>query len=178
MASQRAVWSRNEDFRPHDAGPDLGGPVDRSVGAVTGCEQVERPLGHGDLTESFRQDQRDARLLVAGDGHAEVIPQEIPQVLVVHAAGDDRRGPDLTGPLDRLGGHPRPAHDHAFLHDGLDQVGGQLLVVAAARHHDPPIRFAPDAEDALDQADLGLDLHALVGQELHHPPAQVGLDLA
>ncbi len=92
-----SLGERDDDLRPHDARADLGGAVDRRVVALPRLEQLEGALGHGDVAEALGHDDREPDLLGAGDRHAEVVAEDLLEILVVDAAGHDGRGPDLDG---------------------------------------------------------------------------------
>ena len=63
------------------------------------ASSLKPALGHGDLAEAFGDDDGQAHVLGAGDGHAQVVAQESLEVLVIEAAGDDGRVADLPAPF-------------------------------------------------------------------------------
>ena len=168
---------RHDDLGPDHAGPDLGGAVDRGALAVEAGQQVVGRLGHRDVAEALGHDQRRRQRLGAGDRDADVVAEQVLDVLVGEAAAD--HGGDLV--LDRgaqrgQGGPAAADHDLAGV-GGLDVAGVEDLVGPGGDDDDRRGDLAGQAEDALDQRGPGLDDHALVGDDVDHLAVDVGGDL-
>ena len=123
--------------------------------------------------EAFRQDQRQPDLLVAGDRHADVVAQELDQVLVHDRADHDFPDAQLDGPPERRAADVGAADDH------LPAMSGrQLASVSGRRDPRPPSAASPPlaahAENALHQRGPRLHHHALAGRHLGDRPADVG----
>ncbi len=85
--------------------------------------------------------------------------------------------PDFTRALNRLGGDPRAADDHAALQIGRNAGLRSIPDRAACRHADRSERLAADSEDALDEGDVRFDRAAFTGNDLSDLARQIGLHL-
>src|SRR5713226_6862711 len=110
---------RYDDFRTDDPRTDLRRAGDGRLASVQLLQQLEGPAGYRDAPEPFGQDQGKADGFRSGDGHAKVVTQERPQVLVVHPADDNSLDADGSGPCEGLG------PDKGAPHHDLARMGGR-----------------------------------------------------
>src|SRR5579872_6483309 len=139
----------NHDFRSQDARANLRRAAQGRFAARTRSEQIKRSPGHGDFAETLGDDQRQAGVFRSCGRHPQVITEEVAQVLVVYASGDDGRQALLDAACESLGGHPSAADRHAAAHLGSNQIARQRLLACFAGHADRSESFPPNAKNSL-----------------------------
>src|SRR5213594_4152183 len=148
---------RHDDFRTDDPRTDLRRAGDGRLASLQLPQQLKGPVGHRDAPEPFGQDQGKTDGFRSGDGHAEVVTQQRPQVLVVHPADDDPLDADGFGPREGLGSDKGPAH-HDLPGMGGREVRRRHILL---RRRDPQDQAPPgltaDPEDPLYEGARGLD---------------------
>ena len=91
-------------------------------------QQLEGLGRHRDRAEPLGDDQREPHLLGPRDRHAQVVPEQLPKVLVMDAADDQGGDADLPGSLHGLDPEKRAASDDLVLHGGKQLGRGQGLL--------------------------------------------------
>jgi len=109
QASLRILHARHDDLRTDDARADLGRPVDRRAPAVQRPQQLEGAFGHANLAKALRHHQREVDVLMPGDRDADVVPEELHQLLIDHAPSHYARGAGLRGRAQRRSRNKRAA---------------------------------------------------------------------
>ena len=107
------------------------------------------------------------------DRDAQVIAQNLLEILVVDAPGNNRRCAKSDRLMDGIPGHPSAADYDLVFVLGHDLACVEPLGGIATGHRDRPVSLASHAENPLDQRDVGFDDHALVGHDFDHGAGQI-----
>src|SRR5439155_11024961 len=174
-AGRPLIETRCHDLRPEYARADLRRAAHGHAPAPARAKKVERAGGDRDRAVPLRDDERDPDLLRARNGDAQVVPQELSQVVIVESADDHRLDP-VRDRLAKDGrGDVRAPHEDLSAARLPDRLFVERLARIRGAHAKLPARFASHAEDALDEGALRLHRDARIGMDLGDRPVDVGV---
>src|SRR5437867_2881167 len=177
VARYRLLESRRHDLRPEHPRSDLRRPAHGNAPSLARPQKLEGPAGHRNRAEALRDDQRDSDLLRAGNGDAQVVSQELPQIVIVESADDHRLDPVRDRlPTDRAG-HVGPAGEDLAAARLADRTSVKGLARAWRTHVELPARLPADAEDSLDEGALRPHRHARFGMNFGDRPVDIRVHL-
>ena len=129
---------------------------------------------HGDRTKALGQQQRESDPLRSCNGHAKIISQELPEVLVVNSTDDQAGNAKVLGPPERVSSQEGPSHDDLPFHVRSEARRVERLIWVFHSHGQLAPGFSPYSEDALDERALAFHCHSLTREHLDDGALDVG----